>query len=83
MSKETIMASDCACGMRVQFMEYHWPRCPMNPVNLGKAAKTEPKAARILSSLEERFTKAELETIAVKGAESDKPLRKFKKKGKK
>lgn len=27
MSKETMMASDCPCGQRIQFVEQHLPHC--------------------------------------------------------
>lgn len=37
MSKETMMASDCACGQRIQFVEQHLPHCTAT-----KGAKLTP-----------------------------------------
>lgn len=79
MSKESGSreAGTCACGQTVAFPEYHWPHCPMNPVNLGKHAKAEPQGigARLLTSLQAKFTKAELASIASHGPVKDEKLR--------
>jgi hypothetical protein len=74
MSKEAYLGQDCACGQRIQFMEYHWPHCPANPANL---AKTQ-EGRGVLSRVEARgFTKSDLATIATHGPMRDQPVRKM------
>ena len=78
MSKESSSreATQCACGGTFAFMEYHWPHCQFNPVNLGKQAHEEPHGmgAKLLKSLQAKFSKSELEQVAKQGPMADKPI---------
>lgn len=68
MSKEQFTAQKCACGQMIQFMEYHWPHCSANPVNLTGKAKVHMASV---------FTKSELAVIATRGPMRDEPVRKL------
>lgn len=74
MSKETSSkeATRCACGGTFAFMEQHWPHCPMNPANLGKSAYGA--GTHLLKTLQAKFTKAELATIAQHGPVRDEKI---------
>lgn len=63
MSKESVLGYPCACGLRVTFPTYHWPRCRANPANMSAAIKKELP-----------FTKAELAKVAAHGPQPDKPI---------
>lgn len=72
MSKETTSkeAITCACGMIVAFPEQHWRHCTFNPDNLGKTSVGQ----RLLNSLQAKFSKSELATIASHGPVRDEKL---------
>jgi hypothetical protein len=73
MSKEaTTRGVKCACGQVFAFPEYHWPHCPMNPMNLSGAIKNE---------MAKKFTKPELASIAAHGPVNDQRIGKRGKRG--
>lgn len=71
MSKE---ATTCACGGVFAFMQYHWPHCDMNPLNIAKMPGSE-KSGSLHSRLRAKFSKAELAQIASHGPVRDEKLR--------
>lgn len=73
MSKETNgrEATKCACGGVFAFPQYHWPHCPMNPVNLDKTEE----GRRVQRHVTAKFSKGEIAAIAAHGPVRDERLR--------
>lgn len=87
MSKESSSADavQCACGGTFVYMQYHWPICPMNPKNLAVTAKREGESgmgAKLLKTLQAKFTKSELAAVAAQGPVPDQQFGKRGKGGK-